>query len=325
MASEVPIAKSCPKCDLPDPLKRNKSVDVSSYELPGAYTYEGVPLAYFTKVEHIEKIRNLHLREDDVIVASYPKTGTTLTQEITWLIRNNADTEAASKSYNYVRVPYLENCFPPESDGILLLEQLTPPRHLKTHLPWHLCPQKSIIDGKHTKAIYVMRNPKDALVSYYYFYCSCASFGQFPGTWSDFFELFLMDKLCYGNILDHYVGWWAMRDNPNILLLKYEDILKDHAGQIRHIGKFLGYDLSDDTVETIRNFTTFKKMSKNPMTNYTSIPEDIDTSIVPFMRKGQVGDWKNHFTVAQNELMDMIINKKLAGTGLTFEYDSTNN
>ena len=35
---------------------------------------------------------------------------------------------------------------------------------------------------------------------------------------------------------------------------------------------------------------------------------------------GKVGDWKSHFTVAQNEVLDAFIRDKLAGTGLTFDY-----
>ena len=34
---------------------------------------------------------------------------------------------------------------------------------------------------------------------------------------------------------------------------------------------------------------------------------------------GKVGDWKNHFTVAQNEAMDALIEEKLHGTGLRFD------
>ena len=39
------------------------------------------------------------------------------------------------------------------------------------------------------------------------------------------------------------------------------------------------------------------------------------------MRKGIVGDWKNHFTVAQNTHFDVVINKRLSGTGLQLDYE----
>ncbi|KAI8749223.1 sulfotransferase 1C4 [Biomphalaria glabrata] len=37
-------------------------------------------------------------------------------------------------------------------------------------------------------------------------------------------------------------------------------------------------------------------------------------------RKGEVGDWKNTFTVAQSEWLDQIIAREMAESKLTFKY-----
>ena len=52
------------------------------------------------------EIYNLELRPDDVWIVTYPKCGTTWTQELLWLIMNNADFESA-KPYVYERSPFL--------------------------------------------------------------------------------------------------------------------------------------------------------------------------------------------------------------------------
>ena len=46
---------------------------------------------------------------------------------------------------------------------------------------------------------------------------------------------------------------------------------------------------------------------------------------VEFIRKGEVGDWQNHFTVAQNRAFDNLIEEKFGDTGLVFQYTSVKN
>ncbi len=36
---------------------------------------------------------------------------------------------------------------------------------------------------------------------------------------------------------------------------------------------------------------------------------------------GTVGDWRNYFTVAQNEMFDREYNDKMKGTGLNFDFE----
>ncbi|XP_043540504.1 sulfotransferase 1C2-like isoform X3 [Chiloscyllium plagiosum] len=69
--------------------------------------------------------------------------------------------------------------------------------------------------------------------------------------------------------------------------------------------KFLGKELPDLVIDGIVRNTTFESMKDNPMSNYSTVPDSIfDRSISHFMRKGTVGDWKNHFTVAQDETFE---------------------
>lgn len=55
-----------------------------------------------------EKIRNFKVREDDVWILSYPKCGTTWTQEMVWMLANNLDYETAKKIDISNRSPILE-------------------------------------------------------------------------------------------------------------------------------------------------------------------------------------------------------------------------
>ncbi|XP_064625134.1 sulfotransferase 1A1-like isoform X2 [Lineus longissimus] len=303
------------------PSMSGVKTDPESFRIPGQYEVNGMPLGAFTPKGHLGEIKTLDFEKSDILLASYPKTGTTLTQEITYLCRHDGDTDKANQTFNYIRTPYLDNAWPDHTNGLTLFKKTEHPRLLKTHLPFEYMPEQILSKG--IRCIYVMRNPKDTLVSYYYFYKSTSSFGKFPGLWSDFFEMFLLNNLCYGNLIDNYLSWWEHRDKPNILFLFYEDLLRFPKREIKKIAAFCDRpDMPDATIDKITEATSFKNMKSNPKTNYTSIPEDIDCSVSAFMRKGLIGDWKNHFTIAQNEIMDKILKERLAGTGLDFVYEA---
>lgn len=61
-------------------------------------------------------------------------------------------------------------------------------------------------------------------------------------------------------------------------------------------------------------------MKQNPMANRNS-NYLFDTNVGKFMRKGIVGDWRNYFTLSQNQLFDETYKKKMADTGLSFEFE----
>ncbi|XP_010076579.1 PREDICTED: sulfotransferase 1 family member D1-like, partial [Pterocles gutturalis] len=165
---------------------------------------------------------------------------------------------------------------------------------------------------KDCKIIYMARNAKDVVVSYYYFY-QMVKIHPDPGTLSEFLETFMSGKAAYGSWYDHVQGWWEKRQEKRLLYLFYEDMKKDPRQEVQKILQFLGKEVAEETMARILHHTSFQQMKKNPAANYETMPTTLmDHSLspfIPFMRKGGVqpaadgtiGDWKNHFTVAQNE------------------------
>ncbi|XP_019380761.1 PREDICTED: sulfotransferase 1C1-like isoform X2 [Gavialis gangeticus] len=200
--------------------------------------------------------------------------------------------------------------------GLELAEAMPSPRTLKTHLPAQLVPP-SFWD-QNCKVIYVARNAKDNLVSYYHFHRMNKMMPE-PGTWEEFVEKFMDGKVLWGSWYDHVKGWWEAKDKHRILYLFYEDMKENPKHEIQKVVRFLEKDLKKEVLDKIVKYTAFENMKNNPMANYTKEFEGImNHSISPFMRKGAVGDWKNHFTVAQNEKFDQDYKKKMAGTSLNF-------
>ncbi|XP_074651129.1 sulfotransferase 1B1-like [Tubulanus polymorphus] len=273
--------------------------------------------------ELIDEIMNLEFREDDVIVATYPKAGTTMTQEITWLVMNNGDVDAASKEYIVARVPFLEYTRLVSSKiyggndhkSIDLFKKKSSPRMCKIHLPWNLGAGRAVKEFN-SKLIYVMRNPKDNVVSYFHF---SQSFFKIPfsGSFTDFLKVYLGPTMGFGNIFDHYLGYWKERHRENVLILYYEDLVHDHRAQVVKIAKFLQKELTDEVIDRIVEATKFKSMKKNPMTNY-EFDRPVRPGTTPFMRKGETGDWKNHFSVEEAEIFDNLIAEKLTSVGIEY-------
>ena len=82
-----------------------------------------------------------------------------------------------------------------------------------------------------------------------------------------------------------------MKNHPNVKFLWYEDILKDTQRTVRDISNFLDRPLTLENVGKIANLLSFENMKQNPMVNPTSGLAKQKT----FMRRGIVGDWRNHF------------------------------
>lgn len=73
----------------------------SNYKFDGCF----LPLTF---ANHAERFKNFKVREDDIWIISYPKTGTTWTVEMAWILMNSIDYENTTKISPCYRVPYLE-------------------------------------------------------------------------------------------------------------------------------------------------------------------------------------------------------------------------
>ncbi|ELV13019.1 sulfotransferase 1 family member D1 [Tupaia chinensis] len=276
---------------------------------------QGVPV-FWGMAEEWSQVETFEARPDDLLIATYPKSGTTWLSEIVDLIYNNGDTEKCKRDAIYNRVPFMEFIIPGISSGIEQLQNVQSPRLVKTHLPVQLLP--SSFWKNNCKMIYVARNAKDVAVSYYYFY-QMAKIHPDPGTWEEFLESFMAGKVCFGSWYDHVKGWWEKKKDYHILYLFYEDMKENPKCEIQKLLKFLEKDMPEETVAKIVHHTSFDVMKQNPSANYTTLDNgEMDHSVSPFMRKGISGDWKNKFTVAQYERFEEDYKNKMKGSTLKF-------
>lgn len=120
--------------------------------------------------------------------------------------------------------------------------QRASPRGFKSHLSFDTIP-------KGARYVVSLRDPKDCFVSMYHF---MVGFMIEPGAVSleQFFEAWVLGGGPGGEgYWRHLKSWWAVRDQPNVLLLSYNDLLGDRAGCIRRLAEFAGIPLDDSLLD----------------------------------------------------------------------------
>lgn len=276
-----------------------------------------------TYARNAEKIYRMKPRSDDVWLVTFPKCGTNWTCELLWLLQNNCDFESAGKTGLIIRTPFLEmpylsshmQAMKDMFMNVDKVEQLPSPRVIRPHLPFYLLPPQ-LLDT--AKVVYVARNPKDVIVSYY-FHHKLIKLHGYIGTLEEFAQFFMDDEVVYAPFFPHILDAWSKRHHPNMHFMFFEDMKRDLRGEILKVATFLGKSLSDEQLEKLAEHLHFDNFQKNESVNNESgkktgaMNEDGH-----FIRKGKTGDWKNHFSPELNKRIDKWIETNLVGTDLTF-------
>ena len=97
-------------------------------------------------------------RDDDIIIATYAKSGTTWVQQILAQLLFNGETgmDVAEMS------PWIDLRIPPKEEKLAAVEAQSHRRFLKTHLP-----VDALVYSPQAKYLYIARDGRDVLWSYY--------------------------------------------------------------------------------------------------------------------------------------------------------------
>nr|XP_060611044.1 amine sulfotransferase-like [Anolis sagrei ordinatus]XP_060611045.1 amine sulfotransferase-like [Anolis sagrei ordinatus] len=268
----------------------------------------------FTTPEYIDSLQNFEIRDSDVFIVSYPKSGTRWTQHILSMICYEGHRNGTESIDLFDRAPWLEYNF-----RKMDYANRPSPRHFTTHMHYQFMPMG--LGKQRTKIIYVARNPKDVLVSFYH-YAKIATNIEEIEDFDIFMERFLAGKLLGDLWLDHIEGWSDQKDNLNILFLMYEEMKKNLKSSILKMCNFLGKSLTEKVLDDIVVKASFENMRTNSSIHVENLsPELLDHSKGRFLRKGIIGDWKNTMTVAQSERFDRVFKERMEKLPFKFCWD----
>uniref|UniRef100_A0A1A9WEK7 Sulfotransferase domain-containing protein n=1 Tax=Glossina brevipalpis TaxID=37001 RepID=A0A1A9WEK7_9MUSC len=260
--------------------------------------------------QHYENFYETELREDDVFVVTFPKSGTTWIQEALWLLTNALDFEKAkTEDLHSQRSLFLEfKCLHPDTikDPLTKSQEMTSPRLLKSHMPAHLLPRQ--LWEKKNKIIYCARNPKDVIVSLYHFQ---RGLGTLQASLDEFVEDFINSEMSYTPFWSHVLDFWQLRQEPNVFFTSYEEMQRNLSQVLVKLNDFLGKPpLTETDLSNLLNHLNFQNMRSNQTVNlskalaHSTKPLRFNVqSEFRFIRRGIVGSYKDELSIeSQNKL-----------------------
>ena len=220
--------------------------------------------------------RNVTTRDDDRFIVSYPKSGNTWMR---FLLANLDDEEVGFGAIEKAIPDIYQN-------RNSRLERLASPRLIKSH---------EYFDPRYAKAVYIVRDPRDVVVSYFHHH------KKFPNRNSelkltDFVDAFLEGSLDQFGSWSQNVGSWigACAGDARFLLVRYEDLKQKTREILTTVADHLNIDAGHRRIETSISRCEFNNMQQMERKHgeawhvLNGSRQDL-----AFVRKGEVGSWKD--------------------------------
>lgn len=258
-------------------------------------------------------------RDDDIIVSTYAKSGTTWLQQIlSQLIFNGReDIEVAEMS------PWIDLRVPPKEVKLPQVESQTHRRFLKTHLP-----VDALVFSPKAKYIYIGRDGRDVLWSMHNHHINANNFwyealNDTPGRMGPPIEKPVSDIVQYYNdwldkdgfpfwsFWENVSTWWAIRNLPNVYMLHFAKLKADMPGEIRKLAAFLDIPVDPATWDAILEHCSFDYMKKHATRSVPLGGAFWDGGSETFINKGTNGRWKQVLTQEQSERYEKLCVEKL--------------
>ncbi|MEQ1591985.1 MAG: sulfotransferase domain-containing protein [Thiobacillaceae bacterium] len=238
-------------------------------------------------------------RDDDIIIATYAKSGTTWMQQIVAQLLFNGDPDLAVSEMS----PWLDMRIPPKDIKLPMVDAQTHRRFIKTHLP-----VDALVLSPQAKYLYIGRDARDVVWSMYNHHANANqawydALNLTPGRvgptierppadirqyWLDWME---RDGHPFWPFWESVRSWWQIRELPNVLFVHFGDLKRDMPGEMRRIAGFLGIPIDKARWPSIQEYCSFDWMKKNATKSVPLGGAFWDGGAEVFINKGVNGRW----------------------------------
>ncbi len=243
-------------------------------------------------------------RDDDIVIATYAKAGTTWMQQIIaqLLFDGDPDLQVADLS------PWVDLRVPPKEVKLAMVEAQSHRRFLKTHLP-----VDALQFSPKAKYVYIGRDARDVVWSMYNHHAHANqkwydALNDTPGRvgppigpppddirqyWGDWLK---HDGYPFWPFWDNVRSWWQIRNLPNVKHVHFTNLKRDMPGEIRSIAEFLEIPINDSSWDAILEHCSFQWMKTNATKCVVGGGVFWDAGPGVFINKGVNGRWRDILT-----------------------------
>jgi len=258
-------------------------------------------------------------RDDDIVIATYAKSGTTWMQQIVaqLLFKGDPTLEVAEMS------PWLDLRVPPKQVKLPQVEAQRHRRIIKTHLP-----ADALVYSPKAKYIYIARDGRDVVWSMYNHHANAnqgwyEALNDTPGRvgppiekpptdirqyWRDWMD---KDGHPFWPFWENIRAWWQLRTLPNILFIHFNDLKRDMPGEMRRIAQFLDIPIDEARWTDIQEYCSFDWMKKNAARSVPLGGAFWDGGAEVFINKGTNGRWIDTLTAQDSAEYEARAEKEL--------------
>jgi aryl sulfotransferase len=258
-------------------------------------------------------------RDDDVVIATYAKSGTTWTQQIVGQLIFLGDESIAIHDVS----PWLDLRVPPAPVKLAALEAQTHRRLIKTHLPLD-----ALVFSPKAKYLYIGRDGRDVLFSFHNHHAKAnalwyETINDTPGRVGPpidppdpdvrrYFRTWLArDGFPIWSLWENVSSWWAARDLPNVKLLHFNALKANLAGEMRAIADFLEIDVPVGGWEAIVEHCSFDYMKVHADQVAPLGGAIFEGGGDSFINKGVNGRWKDVLSAEESAAYEAAALEKL--------------